>query len=122
MELSVEKSERIGTAAIALFAYTFFGQLLMLLYEVWAVPLPAVVEILYPIAFLGFVGWWFAEDCRRTGVRWPLDMGMFVYVAWMFILPYYLFKTRGVKGFAGILAFVGVNLAAWVVAFAIANV
>jgi len=85
-------------------------------------PLPAVFEILYPIAFLGVVGWWFAEDCRRTGNSWPLDMGMYLYAAWMFILPYYLFKTRGRKAFVGIVAFIGANIAAWVVAVIVVNV
>ncbi|MGH9946622.1 MAG: hypothetical protein ACRD6X_05420 [Pyrinomonadaceae bacterium] len=108
-------------STIALFAYTFCGQLVLLLYSVWDMPLPAVFDILYPIAFLWVVAWWFSEDCNAAGDRWPLDMGMYLYAGWMFILPYYLFKTRGAKGFVGILAFVGVNLAAWVVALILVN-
>jgi hypothetical protein len=116
------ESGSMKKATIALLAYTFCGQLVMLLYDAWAMPLPAVFEILYSLGFLWVVGWWFVEDCRSTGDSWPLDMGMFLYTAWMFVIPYYLFKTRGIKGFAGILAFVGVNLAAWLVTLIVASV
>lgn len=49
-------------------------------------------------------------------------MGMFLYSAWILFIPYYLFKTRGVKGFVGILAFIGVNIAAWIGALVFGNI
>jgi len=35
-----------------------------------------------------------------------LDLGMFLFIAWVVLLPYHLFKTRGLKAFIPILAFI----------------
>lgn len=39
-------------------------------------------------------------------------MGLFLYIAWPFVMPYYLLKTRGAKGLLLILAFAGVYVGA----------
>jgi hypothetical protein len=39
-------------------------------------------------------------------------MGLFLYIAWPVIMPYYLVKTRGAKGLLVILGFVGAYLGA----------
>ena len=41
--------------------------------------------------------------------------GLFLYIAWPFIMLYYLFKTRGIKGLLTILAFVVVYLGAYLI-------
>ena len=109
-------------STIVLLTYSFCGQLVALLYGVWNVPLPAILETLYPLVFLWIISWWFAGDTRNQRLSWPLDMGMFLYSAWMFFIPYYLFKTRGLRGFVGVLAFVGVNIAAWIAALVFVNI
>ena len=46
------------------------------------------------------MGWWFINDSKNHDIKWTneyLDIGMFLYAAWMFLVPYYLFKTRGWK-------------------------
>ena len=58
--------------------------------------------------------WWLREDSGDRNITWPLDLGMFVYAGWFLLLPYHLVKTRGVKGFLGVLAFVAVAFAAWI--------
>lgn len=40
-------------------------------------------------------------------------MGLFLNIAWPFIMPYYLVKTRGVKGLLVIVAFVGAFIEAY---------
>ena len=40
------------------------------------------------------------------------DMGLFLYVAWPLVLPYYLIKSRGAKGLLVILGFVAVYIGA----------
>jgi hypothetical protein len=74
--------------------------------------LPPAFVLLYPFAFLWAVGWWLRSDSRKRGVAWVFDMGLFLYVAWPFVLPYYLFKTRGAGAVLTILAFAGVYVAA----------
>jgi hypothetical protein len=52
------------------------------------------------------------KDSRSRGVGWVFDMGLFLYIAWPFVMPYYLLKTRGAKGLLLILAFAGVYVGA----------
>jgi hypothetical protein len=60
--------------------------------------------------YVGFgfaVAYWIHADSRRFGVREGLDQGWFTYAAWPVVLPYHLFKTRGVRGaftLAGLIA------------------
>jgi hypothetical protein len=53
------------------------------------------------------------RDSRQRGIKWVFDMGLFLYMAWPFIMPYYLFKTRGAKGLLTILIFVGAYVGAY---------
>lgn len=48
------------------------------------------------LVFYWALGWWFINDTRKHGVTWVdkyLDMGMFLYIGWFFLVPVYLFKT-----------------------------
>jgi hypothetical protein len=113
-------SNRVATPTIALFAFTFVVQFVSVLYSAREAALPALFEFLNQFASIGFICWWIRDDSRRAGVSWPLDLGMFLFAAWPVIVPYHLFKTRGLRGSLGILAFIGIHLAAWLVAVAVA--
>jgi hypothetical protein len=41
---------------------------------------------------------WLQRDAQRTGVGAVHDWGYFLLLAWPVIIPWYAFKTRGVKG------------------------
>ena len=72
----------------------------------------------YALAFYWALNWWFIADSRTHGAAWTksyLDMGMFLYVAGFFIVPYYLFKTRGWKALYTIGLFLAVLFGAYVV-------
>lgn len=73
---------------------------------------PPAYTFLYPLAFLWIIGWWLLKDSRSRQVEWVFDMGLFLYIAWPFLMPYYLFKTRGLKALLTILIFVVVYLGA----------
>ena len=73
---------------------------------------PASFTLIYIFAFLWIIGWWLRVDSRRRGLSWVFDMGLFLYVAWPFILPYYVVKSRGTKGLLVILYFVAVYIGA----------
>lgn len=93
---------------VLLYLFVFVGQAGAGFY--WAVeagPSPAFT-ILYALGFLWGVGWWLRRDSRRRGVKWVMDMGMFLYVAWPLIMPYHLLRTRGAKGLLLILGFAAV--------------
>jgi hypothetical protein len=73
---------------------------------------PFAFTALGPFIYVWIIGWWMQTDCRKRGVTWLLDMGFFLSIAWPFIVPYHLFKTRGIRGFIPILVFVGIFLGA----------
>ncbi len=75
----------------------------------------AAFELMSSIGFLWLMGWWLKEDSKKRGVKWVYDMGFFLYLAWIFIIPYYLFKTRGLKALLTILSFVGIFLGTYLV-------
>jgi hypothetical protein len=45
------------------------------------------------------VGWWVINDNRQHGLKLPYDFGMFLGISLWVAVPYYLFKTRGVRAF-----------------------
>ena len=108
-------SNRISMPTIVLLVFTFLSQFIGILYLSREIVLPPVFEFLYSFASTGLICWWIRDDSKRQGVSWPLDLGMFLYSAWPVIVPYHLFKTRGLRGFYGIFAFLGVFAAAYVI-------
>ena len=69
---------------------------------------PPAFALMYLLGFLWIIGWWLLKDSRERGVEWAFEMGLFLYIAWPFIMVYYLLKTRGTPGLFVILSFLGV--------------
>lgn len=69
---------------------------------------PPLFSLLYALGLLWVMGWWLLKDNGKRGVEWVVDLGLFLYIAWPLIMPYYLLKTRGARGIFLILVFVGV--------------
>ena len=111
--MSIRDQMQIETPTMALFVFAFLTQFLTTIYSAFQISPSAIFGFLSAIGFLWLICWWLKEDSRRTGITWPLDLGMFLYVAWVFIVPYHLFKTRGLTGLWGILSFIVVLFAAW---------
>lgn len=61
------------------------------------------------------MGWWLLRDSRKRGVAWVYDTGFFLSIAWPVVMPYYLLKSRGLKGLLVVLGFVGAYLGAQLV-------
>src|SRR4030095_6468675 len=71
----------------------------------------------YALAFYWALGWWFINDSRKHGNAWTdkyLDMGMFLYIGWIILVPYYLFKIHGRKALYTIGLFLGASFGAYV--------
>lgn len=67
-------------------------------------PLPSF-EFLYRAIFLCGVVWWLrAESSPATRIYCA---GVMTITAWPIIIPYHLFKTRGVRGLLPLLALLG---------------
>ncbi len=78
-------------------------------------PLPTF-EFLYTVAFLCAVVWWLKDEVRKYQVSPVYCLGLLVSVGWIILIPYWAFKTRGVRGFIPLFALIGVFLAAQLVA------
>jgi len=81
-------------------------QFLSTLYQLRGLETHWLFDALSRIAIVWLIWLWLREDSRRLGITWMLDLGMFLFIAWVVLLPYHLFKTRGLKAFIPILAFI----------------
>jgi hypothetical protein len=101
-----------GSPTALLYVFVIVTQLATGIYLAGEFEPPPSFTLLYPLGLLWVMGWWLHRDSRERGVSWVYDMGLFLYIAWPLVLPYYLLKTRGVSGLFAILTFVGVYLGA----------
>jgi hypothetical protein len=106
---------QVASPTALLYVFLVITQIVSGFYLASELEPPPSFTLLYALGFLWVVGWWMLSDSRKHGIGWVLDMGLFLYIAWPFILPYYLLKTRGAKGLLVILGFIGVYIGALVV-------
>lgn len=99
---------KLGTPTALLYIFVVLTQVASGIYLAGESEEPPSFALLYTLGFLWIIGWWLLKDSRERGVEWVYDMGFFLYIAWPFIMVYYLLKTRGVQGFVVILTFAGV--------------
>jgi hypothetical protein len=79
---------------------------------------PTIQDTWHALTLFWAIGWWFISDSRRYGINWNdgfMDMGILLYVACMFIIPYYLFKSRGWKAIYTLVLILGVYLGAHII-------
>lgn len=102
--------QKLVSPAVLLYAYLVITQFAHGLYLASGLDLPPVFALSYSAGLLWIVGWWLLKDSRKFNVARVYDMGFFLSIAWPFIMPYYLLKTRGAKGLLLILAFIVVYI------------
>jgi hypothetical protein len=108
------KITKFTTPAAAIFVYVFALQFIDNLYALQGIEGPLGWEFLSRIGLVWLIWWWLRVDSRERGIGWVLDLGMFLYLAWIVVLPYHLFKTRGWAAFVPILFFIAVALMGFV--------
>lgn len=79
------------------------------------VEIPGLYTLIGRLTFFWLIGWWLLKDSRRHGFKWVYDIGFFLFVAWPLIMPYYLFKTRGIKALLTITIFLAVYVGAYMI-------
>lgn len=104
---------QVTTPTLLLYVFLIIMQFAGGLYAASNLEPPPAYTFLYPLGFIWIIGWWLVRDSQKRGVKWVFDMGLFLYIAWPFVMPYYLFKTRGVKAFLTILIFTAAYLGAY---------
>ena len=97
---------RLFSPARLLYAFVIVTQFSYGAYFGAQLEFPEGLTVIYAFGLLWAIGWWVRTDSLRRGVLSAYDLGFFLYLAWPFIMPYYLVKTRGAKGLVVILGFV----------------
>lgn len=97
---------RIFSPTVLLYAFVVISQIGHGIYQATERGSPAGFTFASALGFLWLVGWWLRRDSRLPSIPCVYDMGMFLYMLWPFIMPYYLLKTRGARGLLVILGFV----------------
>lgn len=82
--------------------------------------LPAAVSALSTAAMGMSLVAWFWTYSRRHGIAWPMDMGWFLWMVWILLIPYYVVKREGRRGLLRLGLFALVWFAAWATAWAVA--
>ena len=80
-------------------------------------PFPAVTLFLSFAPLLTII-LWLQKDAKRIGVPQILDLGLFLWLAWPIMLPWYAFKTRGRAGWSlslGLFILVGSGYLGWLI-------
>ncbi|MCX6899987.1 MAG: hypothetical protein NT105_14980 [Verrucomicrobia bacterium] len=87
--------------------------------DAYGVKLSAFADHAGRIAFsILMVSWVYADaSLRQRSLCYDYDT--FLFFAWPVLVPYYLFQTRGVRGFLPLLYFAGMGLSVWFVVSAV---
>lgn len=78
-------------------------------------PLPAF-EFLYTVGFICGVVWFLKAEAERSAAARAYCPGVTIGMGWIFLLPYHLIKSRGVRGLIPLAAVVGTYLALQILA------
>ena len=105
---------QITFPTLLLYVFVVITQFVSGIYQAREAEPPGAFTLLHIAGFLWIIGWWLVTDSRKRSFRWAFDMGLFLYIAWPLVMPYYLLKTRGAKGLLVILGFISVSVAALV--------
>lgn len=100
----------LTTANVSLFAFVLLAEAPSAIFSVTATEPPVGFDLLKQVGYLYAIGYWLHVDSRRHNFKWPYCRGIFLHLIWMFLVPYYLFKTRGVRAFLTILIFAGMYM------------
>ena len=98
-----------------LYLFVVVGQVAQGFYAARGIEPPPGYTLTYALGFIWMIGRWMLRDSRERGISLVYDQGMFLYIVWPIIMPYYLIKTRGSKGLRVIFAFVVAYIGALVI-------
>lgn len=90
--------------------YVFFciSQISRGVYLAYGIEPPPAYELLHFVGIIWIFGWWLRQDLTKHKVEWPIDLGLFLQIAWPVVVPYYLFRTRGVRAIVLIIIFAAI--------------
>jgi|ERR1043166_1236464 hypothetical protein len=105
-------SRRIFSPTVLLYSFVVLTQFAYGVYLGRQMEMPPGFTLIHSATQLWIIGWWLRSDSRERKVVWVYDLGLFLLLAWPFLMPYYLVKTRRARGLLVILGFIGVYIGA----------
>jgi hypothetical protein len=100
---------------ICLCLFLLFIQIANTFYAAYGVEPSSGFGMLYTLGLLWIGVWWVKHDNKQYKIGLVYDLGLFLYMAWVIVVPYYLFKTRGLKAFITLFSFVGIYLVTYLI-------
>jgi hypothetical protein len=104
-------ANQAGTSLRTAFVTAAFCGFVSALYVVAGAQPAPVVSVFITFAPLIAVIAWLDRDAQRCGAVARLDWGLFLWAAWPFLLPWYVFRTRGRNGWRLLLGLAALVLA-----------
>ena len=101
---------KLVSPAALLYIFVILMQTAFGIYAASQIEPPTAFTFIAYVGIMWIMGWWLLVDSRKRGIAGVYDIGFFLAIAWIFIMPYYLLKTRGAKGLLLIVAFLGVYM------------
>jgi hypothetical protein len=71
-------------------------------------PVPLLGTLFLTVSLYAWF-WWYSRDAR---ISWPMDMGWLLILAWPVLLPYYIVRAEGRRGWGRIALFCATYIAA----------
>jgi len=81
--------------------------------------LPWTADYVSRLALSLILASWVIADAQKRQTQLCYDYGGFVFFAWPVVVPLYLFRTRGLRGFLTLLCFAGIWLVDMLVALVV---
>ena len=111
--------ERPPGLRLAIFIAAFCSVVSAVYVLTGAEPSPVVAIFMY-FGPLVTVLWWLRRDAERTGIGAVLDLGLFLWIAWPLVIPWYAFRSRGARGWSLLVASTALILSAYITTYAVA--
>jgi hypothetical protein len=108
--------KRVATALVV--TSLFLDRIVDGLYQGLGRELPPALPLLGVVCMLSSLYAWFWFYSQSQRVPWPMDMGWLIFAAWMVVIPYYILKTEGRRGWGRIALFCFVYFAAFMAGWA----
>jgi hypothetical protein len=115
----VSEAPRDTTLRVAI-ATAVFGSMIAAVYTLAEIePSPTVVTF-WTLAPVLAVILWLQKDGQRTGVGAVQDWGLFAWLAWPVVIPWYAFKSRGRTGWRLLLGLIALIFSPYITALVVA--
>jgi len=96
-DTAISNTNKLNAKVITIIIFIVFTQAVNGFYATYDMTPPGAFVLMSMFGLLWIGGDWFMKDSKKFNIEWAFDMGFFLYIFWPIFIPFYLFKTRGLK-------------------------